>query len=381
MNTKKPSLQKSFDVFIKQLLQYPFDGECKFVIDQNGTILHHSAHHLGLNLKEEDNLIDFINTDQTYLSIDQLKGLINASASKSFQFSISKPFAKSFRVLLNPINFDEQDFLYVQFFDITKRLTLENNLNQREKRIDEELTLRMHEINMTHELVNQHEGYLESFLRRLRHDLLSPIVQLEQVIEYFQNTTDENKRRQSRGLIDLSLKKLSHTANGFSEFVDLHFKYQENLETIDLLKAFDNARHLFLEEIKVIGVKFKLSFDKAPDIYFSRKHLDSIFLNLLSNSLKFRSDRPLLIEVSSFLNEKNEVVLTFSDNGQGFDALKFKEQLFHPFKKFNSTHTGAGVGLSIIKSVMIRNGGDITVDAQPNKGCKVIVTFPKIKDN
>lgn len=379
MNINKNVLQKKNDNFLKQLFQYPFDGECKFIIDQSGTIYHQSAHHLNFNLKEGDHLLDFINTDQNYLSVDVLGKLINASASKSFQFSIKKPVFTAFKVLLNPLNIEEQDFLYVQFFDITEKVSLENQLNGRTETINEELTMRTQEINMTHELVNQHGEYLEKFLRGLRHDLLSPIMQLEQIITYFQNTTDEAKRRKSRALIDLNLKKISHTANGFSEFVDLHFKYQANFETNDLLKAFDNARHLFAEEIQWIGVEFKLDFGKAPDIYFSRKHLDSIFLNLLSNSLKFRSDRPLLIEVSSFLNEKEEVVLTFQDNGEGFDTVKFKEQLFYPFRKINTTHVGAGVGLSIIKSVMVRNGGDIEVEAQLDQGCKVVVTFPAIQ--
>jgi len=56
-------------------------------------------------------------------------------------------------------------------------------------------------------------------MRGLRHDLLSPVSQLKDIIEYYRSTKDPKKKEQATHLIDNCLEKLSNTASGFSDFV------------------------------------------------------------------------------------------------------------------------------------------------------------------
>jgi signal transduction histidine kinase len=100
-----------------------------------------------------------------------------------------------------------------------------------------------------------------------------------------------------------------------------------------------------------------------------RALLKQVFINLLSNAFKFTRGRAhAVIDVSSE-HDAAGTVFSVRDNGAGFD-LNASPQLFGAFQRFHTIaeFEGTGVGLSIVKRIIERHGGDIWAESQPDKG-------------
>ena len=115
-----------------------------------------------------------------------------------------------------------------------------------------------------------------------------------------------------------------------------------------------------------------------PDIneYFTIKpYLYSIFLNLISNSVKYRQpDNHCVIEIMSHLL-KNKIELTFSDNGMGIDLKKKGEQVFGLYKRFHENIEGKGIGLFMVKTQVETLGGKISIKSEQNVGTEFKIEF------
>jgi light-regulated signal transduction histidine kinase (bacteriophytochrome) len=101
-----------------------------------------------------------------------------------------------------------------------------------------------------------------------------------------------------------------------------------------------------------------------------------VFQNLLGNAIKFRSERPLEIEVGAE-QEQHFWKLWIKDNGIGFDP-EYQEKIFQVFQRLHSRqkYSGSGIGLSICKKIIERNGGNIWVETKPNIGSTFYFTLP-----
>lgn len=113
------------------------------------------------------------------------------------------------------------------------------------------------------------------------------------------------------------------------------------------------------------------------NLYFPLIYFESIIINLVSNSLKYRKvkERPQII-ISTYKDEDTGlVVLEYQDNGMGIDLVKNGDKVFGLYKTF-TTHTDAhGVGLFLVKTQVESQGGQILIDSQPNVGTRFKILF------
>lgn len=114
---------------------------------------------------------------------------------------------------------------------------------------------------------------------------------------------------------------------------------------------------------------------KVEEISYSIAYLRSIFLNLISNSLKYcSSKRKPVIHISS---EKvnNRIQLIFKDNGLGIDLDKYGDKVFGFRKTFHKNASAKGLGLFIIKSQIEALKGTIAIDSELDKGTKFTINI------
>jgi len=102
--------------------------------------------------------------------------------------------------------------------------------------------------------------------------------------------------------------------------------------------------------------------------------LDTVWTELLENSIRFRDpDRPLRISIEAG-NDETELWVQFEDNGAGWDAA-FSSRLFQPFQRLSARKGGAGLGLAIARTIVESTGGQIC--AEPcSPGARFRVTIP-----
>jgi PAS domain S-box-containing protein len=119
-----------------------------------------------------------------------------------------------------------------------------------------------------------------------------------------------------------------------------------------------------------------VTYDALPDIAMGEAHLQQIFLNLIGNALKYRTDEPPRIHISA-TDTGSAWRFSVQDNGIGIDP-SYREKIFGVFKRLHRDHkySGTGIGLAICQRVVERYGGKIWVESAPGKGSTFYFTVP-----
>ena len=121
--------------------------------------------------------------------------------------------------------------------------------------------------------------------------------------------------------------------------------------------------------------------DELPQGNFAYTHIYQVFLNLLSNAVKFTPpERAPVIEVRVDTSGETPVV-SVADQGIGVES-KDHEVVFEPFRRLHprQQYEGNGIGLSIVKKIVRRHGGSVSVTSNANGGTTVWFTLPDAFD-
>lgn len=128
------------------------------------------------------------------------------------------------------------------------------------------------------------------------------------------------------------------------------------------------------EPLQACAGKVALTIDPELAMRGNRAYLYSIFYNLLSNSIKYRSEeRALRIDIACGTGEHGGPTITFTDNGSGFDMFKAGSDVFQLYKRFHTNQRGRGIGLFLVKTHVEALGGKITVASEVNFGTRFTI--------
>jgi light-regulated signal transduction histidine kinase (bacteriophytochrome) len=116
--------------------------------------------------------------------------------------------------------------------------------------------------------------------------------------------------------------------------------------------------------------------DDLPVIEADESQMMRLFQNLIDNALKFKSDTPPHVHISTH-KEGVFYIFTVSDNGIGIDS-QYADKIFQIFQRLNTSqkYPGTGVGLAICKRIVERHGGKIWIESKVGNGSKFFFTIP-----
>ncbi|HUW65902.1 MAG TPA: ATP-binding protein [Spirochaetia bacterium] len=133
-------------------------------------------------------------------------------------------------------------------------------------------------------------------------------------------------------------------------------------------------------QLRILAGSRKLSLQIEPNVRckFDTDKMKQMILNLFQNAVQYTDPDTGYIQVSLF-KKCDSVQLSIQDNGPGISAC-YLPRVFDRFYRMDSSrarkHGGAGLGLSITKSIIEAHGGAISVESQEGHGCTFHVLFP-----
>ncbi len=255
----------------------------------------------------------------------------------------------------NVVNGDVKGF-FVHVADITNLKLLEN------------------ELIASNQTIKEQNKRLLSFANIVTHNLKSYANNLGLILQLFIDADSEQEKNEMLNFLKDISSGFSSTMIHLSEIVDTQNKAIQ-LEPVSLHDYINKAIGTLLIDIKSTGAIIRNNVDKEIYVLANPAYLDSIILNFLTNSMKYRHpDRDPIIDLSASVKRK-EVVLTIEDNGLGIDLGKYRSDLFGMYKTFHNNSDAKGVGLFLVKSQVDAMGGRIEVESEVGKGTKFRVIF------
>lgn len=123
-----------------------------------------------------------------------------------------------------------------------------------------------------------------------------------------------------------------------------------------------------------------LSSDTLPVVQGDGQRLRLVFMNLLTNAIKYRGPNPPEIHVSARYAE-DEWTICVRDNGLGINP-RYADKIFELFERLHNSkqYEGSGVGLALCRVIVQRHGGRIWVESELGKGSTFCFTLPVNSD-
>lgn len=230
-----------------------------------------------------------------------------------------------------------------------------------------------------HELQKTNQE-LDFFVYSVSHDLRAPLASLLGLINLAEMDLHDSNRHDYLTLMRDSVHKLD-------VFIKEILDYSRNSRTRIEPESIDLKT--FLEELgrQIIpsdqDISFSIEYHTEPEAVFrsDKKRLWIVFNNLLSNALRFRdTDKPQsLIQLNIQLTSEGAEI-QLEDNGIGIEPVHL-EHIFKMFYRATERGTGSGLGLYIVKEVMAKLQGIISVDSSPNEFTRFRLWIPSFPEN
>ena len=232
---------------------------------------------------------------------------------------------------------------------------------------------------------------LEAFKNIVSHDLQEPLRKTQMFISRFEENELNLLSQQGKDYFS----KIRFTANRMQTLLMDLLDYSRTIKG-DKVFVTTNLNQVLDETIQDLSSVIEeknadIQVENLPDIKAIPFQMKQLFINLISNSLKYCDDNTIPhIKIASckitekeilefkIANKKDYCKIVVSDNGIGFKQ-EYSDKIFLLFKRLetNPKYSGSGLGLAICSRIMENHRGYIKVKAKPNEGAKFCLFIPK----
>ena len=210
----------------------------------------------------------------------------------------------------------------------------------------------------------------------ISHDLRSPINNLLSIIDFIDTSKiNDDETLQMINLIKSTSTNLKSTVELYISKLTNEQNQNYALEEVNLHNSYERVAKSIQTLILTSQTTIQTDFSAFENVLFNHSYLDSIFLNLITNSIKYAKAgvSPMISIRTKLVN--GEKKLLFSDNGQGFELNKVKNKLFGLHQKFHNYSDSTGIGLYLVYTHIKNLGGTIDIESEVDKGTTFTIHF------
>jgi signal transduction histidine kinase len=212
-------------------------------------------------------------------------------------------------------------------------------------------------------------GELEAFSYSVSHDLRAPLRHMNGFAQLLMS----EPRHQSDPQTIRYLERITTSANHMGALIDDLLSFSRMARQSMLLAEVDSAEMVssLIKELSASDEPRKIDWkiSALPKVKGDAAMLRQVWLNLISNALKYtRGRNPAVIEICARA-EAGETIFSIADNGAGFD-MAYADKLFGVFQRLHreDEFEGTGIGLANVRRITQRHGGRTWAQGEIGKG-------------
>lgn len=253
-------------------------------------------------------------------------------------------------------------------------------------KIEEALRKSEQELKKSHDQLEQRvqerTSELESFSYSISHDLRAPLRHINGyagiLAEEFGDKLDDEGHR----LLGVVQNKASLMGTLIDELLRFSQIGRQELtrSPIDMTSLAQLVATQLVHDNPERSISFRIA--ELPEAYGDSILLNQVWVNLLGNAVKFTKHRAeAQIEVGGRLQD-GETSYYVTDNGAGFEK-QYAEKIFGVFQRLhnNDEFEGTGVGLALVKRIIMRHGGRVWAEGKVNEGATIFFVLPQQGEN
>ena len=252
--------------------------------------------------------------------------------------------------------------IHTHWISIQRDITERKNQEKEKEQLIKELT--------------QNNKDLRQFSYITSHNLRSPLSNLIGLLKLSEDIVIENQ--ELKLIVDGFSKStylLNETISDLGKVVIIRDNPSIDKQNVVLFESIENVLDQIAISVKKTNPLIEINIKKDAYIYANKAYLESIILNLITNSIKYKSEiRPLKIKID-LVEEETLTTITFQDNGLGIDLVKYKDKIFGLYQKFHNYPDSKGLGLYLVKSQIESMGGKIEIESDVDVGTKFSIYF------
>ncbi|GJM28462.1 MAG: hypothetical protein DHS20C17_10970 [Cyclobacteriaceae bacterium] len=219
---------------------------------------------------------------------------------------------------------------------------------------------------------------LDNFVYHASHDLRAPLRSIMGLINLLRLEKTHSGKENCLEMIEGSIKRLDNLVIDLLQ-ISKGSRSSNSRDTISFINEINNSITNFYHVEDSSDIRIIAKVHQPVEFVSDLTRIRIILNNLISNAVKYRSTRPeqsyIVVET---IVDNDKAIVSISDNGQGIPESKLSS-IFDMFVRATESNQGSGLGLYIVKNVVGKLGGKVSVQSEQHSGTTFRLEIPNIR--